>query len=223
MDVGDLLRSVFPGDEIADHLHRPRPVQGVHRHKVRNRRGFELPEPVGHPGTLELEHGNGVPARKELECLRVVLGDAVKVDRLPAGFLDHAQAVLENGERPEAEEVHLEKAGCFQVLHVVLGHDLGLGSPVQRDEVADVPRRDHDPGGVHARVPVHPLEDERSVDERAHPRIRALRDPFKIGHGLKRLRERPDLPLLHGDLLRDGFERAQRDPENPPDVLDHGA
>ncbi len=46
-----------------------------------------------------------------------------EVDGFVAVGLDELEAVVDDGERGEAEEVHLEQAHLFDGLHVVAGDD----------------------------------------------------------------------------------------------------
>ncbi len=222
MNVGDLLRPVLAGDEIADHLHRSRAVQRVHGHEVGNRGGLQLPEPVGHSGAFELKHGHGLASREQFESAGVVLRYGVQVDGHTVVLPDQPETAFKHGESAEPQEIHLEEAGAFEVLHVVLRHDLGLGCLVERDEIADVPRGDHHARGMHPGIAVHPFEDQRGIDQRPDSGIGALCDPFQVRDGFQRFGQGADLPLLNRDLLRDRLEGAERDAEHPAHVLEDG-
>ena len=50
-------------------------------------------------------------------------------------LLDHLQRVVDDRERGEAEEVHLEKRQLLEAVHVVLGDDFVAVGAVERDEL----------------------------------------------------------------------------------------
>ncbi|MBV8677815.1 MAG: DNA polymerase III subunit alpha [Planctomycetaceae bacterium] len=87
------------GDDVADVV-RPHPLQ-------------QLADAV----RLELEHPLGVAALQQLVRLRVVDRQLVDVDRLAPRLLDQPHRVVQQRQRAQAEEVHLQQADLLQVAH----------------------------------------------------------------------------------------------------------
>ena len=96
--------------------------------------------------------------------------------RLARRLLDVLDGVVEQRERAEAEEVHLQEADALDLLHRPLRRDFAvvLLALVERDELGERPRRDDDAGGVHRGVAGHALEppgDGEQVAGRASSRF----------------------------------------------------
>ena len=142
MVVAHLLPPVLAGDEVGDVRHRARAVERVHGDEVAEARGAERLEVLLHAVRLELEEAGRFAALEEAEGGGVVEGDPGEVHVLPAGFLDRGEALAEDRERGEAEEVHLQQADRLHVVPVVL----------RRVELAPVDRRRHHRNGVHERI-----------------------------------------------------------------------
>jgi hypothetical protein len=79
-------------------------------------------------------------------------------------LLDQLQRVVDDGERGQAQEVHLEQAELVEAVHVVLGDDFVLVRLVQRDEFLERLRRDDHAGGVHRALRAMPFEALGDVD-----------------------------------------------------------
>ena len=72
------------------------------------------------------------------------------VDFLAGRLLDQLQRVLDDGERFQAEEIHLEQAEFAERLHRVLGDDAAVVVRGERDVIGQVVVGDDDAGGVDA-------------------------------------------------------------------------
>ncbi len=97
--------------------------------------------------------------------LGVVERNLRQVDHFARRLLDELQAVVDDGEGRQAEEVHLEKAHLLDGLHVVGGDDgfvLGAGDG---DEFGERLGRDDDAGGVDACSADEAFEAHRGVDQ----------------------------------------------------------
>jgi len=71
-------------------------------------------EHVAHAPRLELEHaGSKTPVEDLPVGLLVVEGNLLERERDPASLLDELESVVKDGERGQAEEVHLEEAKLF--------------------------------------------------------------------------------------------------------------
>ena len=100
--------------------------------------------------------------------LRVVGRQVLEVDLQAARLFDSLDAVVEQGQRAQPQEVHLEQADLFEIAHDPLGGDgrfaapaafLALAHrPVDRDVIGDRAVGDHHARRVNARLPVGPLQ-----------------------------------------------------------------
>ena len=92
--------------------------------------GLEALQDVAHAVRLELEQAAGPARGEQLVGLRVVeraaRSGSMRVARLG---LDHLHAVVDEGERAQAQEVHLQEADALDALHVELGRDVAPCCP----------------------------------------------------------------------------------------------
>ena len=95
-----------------------------------------------------------------------------------ARLLDQLDGVVEQGQRPQAQEIHLEQADLFQVAHDPLGRDdrprralpavVALADDaLQRHVVGQRPVGDDHAGGVRAGVAVGAFQLAGDVDQLA--------------------------------------------------------
>ncbi|MPM27380.1 hypothetical protein SDC9_73890 [bioreactor metagenome] len=138
-------------------------VEAVRLHRAQQR---------PHRPAVQLEDAEGVTGLQQLEGLRVVQGELLQHDLLVPVEPDVLQRVGEDGEVAQAEEVHLDQAQRLARRVVELGDDLAVLLALhQRDDVHDrLGRHDH-PAGVHAPLPLQPLQAHRGVDDLAHLRL----------------------------------------------------
>jgi hypothetical protein len=153
---------------VVDELHRPRPVEGVEGRDLGEALRLHPPQHVLHPRRLELEHAVSVAGREQLVDRRVVEGNALELEAGLLGGADRAHGVVDDGQRPQPQEVHLQQPEGLDVVLVELGAHLALRRADQGHEVDERLRRDHDPGGVHAAVPRETLEAAGGVHEQPH-------------------------------------------------------
>ena len=120
--VLDLAPAMLAFHPIVNHarLQRPRTIQRVEHNQVFEAIGFRLPQQLAHPGALELEDPEGGAVLKYPVGLRVVERNVVDVEVDPLGPLDLLQAVVDERERAQPEEIHLQEADPFDLLHVPL-------------------------------------------------------------------------------------------------------
>ena len=105
------------------------------------------------------------------------VGASSRSGRVPRALLDRLQRVVDDRERRQAEEVHLEHARLLERVHVVLRDDRRVSSSpaagalrrLRADGHVLVERagRDHDAGRVHAGVARQPFERDRVVEQLA--------------------------------------------------------
>ncbi len=73
--------------------------------------------------------------------------------------MDVLEAVVEDGEVAQAEEVHLQQAQRLAGTHVELGDDGAVGvAALDRDDVEQRFAAEDDAGGVDPPLPLEPLE-----------------------------------------------------------------
>ena len=104
--IGDLLRVLLAGDEPGDGVHGAGAVQGDDGGDVLDGLGFQPHAHPGHAGGLHLEHAGGAALGQHVHHLGVVLRDVFQGE---AGLLllHHLHRVVQNGQVPQAQKVHL--------------------------------------------------------------------------------------------------------------------
>ena len=140
------------------------------------------------------------------------------MSRLPPisshGLVDHVEVA-------QAEEVDLEQAERLDVLHRELGHDLLVGALLlQRYDLDQRLRADHDAGGVDRVLADEPLERLREVDDLLRERVGVVRR-LQLGARLQAVGER--LAGAFRDQLRDPVDDAVGDLEHAAGVAHRGA
>ena len=209
--------------------------------------GLGLAQELAHPRAFKLEDPECGAFAEHLVGLRIVERDGIDIDRDAFGALDLGEAVLDERQRAQPEEVHLQEADALDLLHVPLRRDFVPRPLVERRVVGDRTWCDHHAGGVDRRMARHAfealadvddfldlgvlrhhvLEDrvlgERLLERHVERRRDLLRDPIDIG--IRHVERASDVPhdglRLHrpeGDDLRDVLAAVL-----PRDVVDHFA
>ena len=211
VDVRHLLLTVLPLRVAGDVAHRPGPVERDERDQVVEDRRLDLPQRLAHARRLELEHADRVALLEHRVGLLVVERELADVD-VP----DQCARLVDHVEVAQAEEVHLEQAERLDVVHRELRHDLLVRALLlQRHELDQRARADHDSGGVDRVLARQPLERPRQIHDLPRDRIGVVRLLERLPV-LERRVERLPRPL--GDQLRDPVDRAVRDLEHTPCV-----
>ena len=96
---------------------------------------FELPQDVFHPGAFKLEHAVGQSGRKKLIGFLVVERQRVHVEIDALVLLQHLQRVVDDRQRRQGEEVHLQQTDLLDVGHRIHRRDFILARLVERNEV----------------------------------------------------------------------------------------
>ena len=208
---GDLLLAVLAGRVGRDVAHRTRPVERYERDQVLELRRLDETQGLAHAGGLELEDPRRLAAGEHCVRRPVVERERADVDSADElhGLVDHVQVA-------QAEKVHLQKSQLDDVVHPELGHDLLVGALLlQRDELDQRLRADHDARCVDRVRAGEPFEGLREVDDLLRDRVRVDR-LSQLRAGAKRLGER--LPGTFRDELRDAVDDAVGDVEHPPRV-----
>ena len=156
--VLDLFEPQFPVDEGRDVIHRPRTVEGVHCDEILEAFRMQLLQPGLHALGFKLEDAGGIAASVQLVGRLVIDRDGLDVDILPGPFLDEVQALVDDGQGDEPEEVHFQHADVFDVMTVelrgahVFARILVLGH-ADREIVRQVAASDDGRAGVYADLP----------------------------------------------------------------------
>ena len=152
--VFDLFPAELAVDELRDIFHRPGTVQGVHRDDILQAVRLQFPQVLLHPFRFKLEYPVGIAPAEQLVSLMVVQRNMVDVDPDAVPPLDIVQRPLDDRQRLQAQEVHLQQAHRLHVLALVLGyrHFRILGRP--RGHVFhQILRRDNHPAGMGSHAP----------------------------------------------------------------------
>ena len=178
--------------------------------------GLHLLQQVADAAAFELENALGLAAAQQGECLGVVERKLIGIDPLAGGLLDQLDALGQNRQVAQTQEVHLQQAGRFDVAHRPLGDDFFFaGHAAQRDVLDQRPIGDHHRRGVRADVAGEPLDLHGQIDQLADFRIVVV-DPFQIGAGGNRLFER-DVQFL-GHQGDDRVDARNGHSQGPADV-----
>ena len=132
--VGDAFAAQLAGDEIVDHAHRPGTVEGVQGDQVGQAIGLGPAQDVRHAAAFKLEYPRRESFSQQLVGLAVVERHTGEIQPLAARRLDQLQAIIDHRQRGEPEEVHLEQADGFEIVHRVLRGDFILVALVKRDD-----------------------------------------------------------------------------------------
>ena len=195
--VLDRFLAMLPADKRRDVLQRSGTVERVHGDQVRKLRRLEVLQVPLHADRLVLENADRVPALEQLIRGGVVERERLRVELHATAALDVADRILDDGQRLEPEEVHLEQTGVLRDGVVELrAHHVAVLGRGDRDELGDVVRGDDDPAGVDARVADRALDDAGLLE---HLRFEAA----AVVDGLDGV----DLiePLLSAELLLEGL------------------
>ena len=165
------------------HAHRAGPVERTDGGDVLELVGPHRAQQRPHRAAVELEDAEGVAPLQQGVRRPVVEGEVLEDHGLAAVGLDVLEAVVEDRQVAQAQEVHLDQAQRLARRVVELGDHGAVGGPAeQRDHVDErLARHDH-AGGVHAPLALEALDADRGVDHAAY-----------VGVGLH---QRPELAAL---------------------------
>ena len=160
----------------------------------------------------------GLAILEHLVGLGIVERDRIDVEELAGRALDLVDRVVDQRQRREAEEVHLQQTDALDLLHRPLGDDFVAGALVERRILRDRFRGDDDSGGVNRRMTRHALEPARDAEQLLHLRVVLLHQPERFAL-LERFGQRH--VERRRDLLRDLVDVRKRHLEDAPDVAHH--
>ncbi len=139
---------------------------------------------------------------------------------MPSVRLISSSAVVDQRQRAQAEEVHLQEADALDLLHRPLRDDFVLLRLVERHELGQRPRRDDDAGGVDRGVAGHPLEALRDGEQLLDPLVLLLHLLQRRALGERLLERHVE---RRRDRLGDAVGVGVRDVHHARDVAHHRA
>ena len=137
--VGHLDLAVLARDEVVHHAaaQRAGPVQRVQRDQIVEPLRLGLAQNVAHARALELEDAVGRAFGENLIRLRVVERNRIEIEHFAGRRADLFDRVVQQRQRAEPEEVHLQEADALDLLHRPLGRDFVVLAFVERRELGD--------------------------------------------------------------------------------------
>ena len=195
------------------------PVERVHRDQILEPLRLGAAQDLAHARAFELEDAVGLAVDEQLIRLRIVERDGVDVERDALGALDLAERVLDQRQRAQAQEVHLEQADALDLLHRPLGRDFVAVALEERRVVGDRTRRDHDAGGVDAGVSRHAFEALAHLEHVVHARVGLRHLPQHRVFGERFLERHVE---RRRNLFRDAIDVRVGQVHHAADVADHG-
>ena len=133
--VGDRPSAVLALDEVVHHaaLDRAGAVKRVERAQVLDAAGLVAAQDVAHARGFELEDPAGERLGEDLVGRRVVERQVFDDQLLAAMLFDQAERVVDQRQRGQPQEIHLEKAELLEAAHVVLGDDFLFVGAIERN------------------------------------------------------------------------------------------
>ena len=128
MKIGDFLFAVTALNEILYHAaaQRPRTVQGDEGNHVFEMLWRQFLNQRRNARRFHLEHAGRIALRQEFARLLVVQGNGVDID-VDAVLLPYElDGIADDGQRPQAQKVHLEQAQLFNQILVILGRQISF-------------------------------------------------------------------------------------------------
>ena len=156
--------AVTAGDEVFGHAaaQGPGPVQGHQRDQILEPFRSQLFHQPGHAVAFHLEYRRRIPLAEHPAGLGIVEIDGPDIHLRPLVLFDHLQGIVDDGEGPEPQKIHLQKPQAFGPVLVVLGADVFMfvvaaGGDLEGHIVRQFPRGDHYPCRMGGSVPGHPF------------------------------------------------------------------
>ena len=159
---------------------------------------------------------------EQLVGLGIIERQLLEIHLVARRLLDVLDGVIEQGERAQPQEVHLQKTDALDLLHRPLRGDFALVllALVQRREFCDGPGRDHDAGRVHRGMAGHALETPGDLQELPDALVGLLQLGELRHLGERRVQRHVQRGRNH---LGDAVHFRDRHLHDPADVTHHGA
>ena len=139
--------------------HRTRPVEGDEGGDVVERGRLHRTQQRPHRPTVQLEDAEGVTPPEQCVRLGIIEREVFQDDGLSAVGQDVAEAVVQDREVSQTQEVHLQQAETLDRTHVELGDDgaVGVATPDRHVVLQRIAAHD-DAGGVHTDLALQALD-----------------------------------------------------------------
>ena len=213
--IGNRLRVILSPDVLGNEIHGAGPVQRDSRDDVLQIFRLQLLHEVLHAAAFQLEHALSLSrADGSIDC-RIVIINLIHVDGLSRPLGRHAGRVLNHCQRPESQEIHLQKAQLLQGRHGKLGRDRAVRSPGQGYILVHFLLADDHARRVHGGVSRKSLQTHGHVNQLMDLRIILIAFP-KLRIHLQRLLK-GDIQLL-GHHLGNGVHKIVGQVHDPSHV-----
>ena len=126
--------------------HRSWAVERQRRNNIREFGWAHAFEQLTHTTTIQLEHAEGIAARKQLVRRLVDNRQTLKVEVLSPVFFDVLNTVADNGEVSKPQEVHLQQANGFTRRVRPAGNDRPILGTLPHGDVVQQRHRRHNHG-----------------------------------------------------------------------------
>src|SRR4029434_10396886 len=149
--VFDAFLTLFSRDVIVDEPHWSGPVKGADGNNILDGTHVKALAAVGNATALHLKDAEGFASIVNAERLLVIGRDRGEIEfgfHLP----NPLHCLFKNGERPQAEEVHLEHAELCKGIHLELSDDFVVLATAQRDVFIEWPITNDNASRVNACV-----------------------------------------------------------------------
>ena len=153
--IGDFFLALFAPDEFVNHaaLDWPGAIEGVERGEIFDLRGLVALQDVAHAVRFKLEDAGGIAAGEESVSRRVIERESGRGrGRCPRFCLIMRTESSRMVSVVKTEEIHFQQTDAPERIHVVLRGDFILVRLVQRNDLGERPRRNHDARGVRGGV-----------------------------------------------------------------------
>ena len=162
--VGDGGRIFFAFNVVGNPLHRAGAVEGDQRDDLIHGGKADLAAEILHAAGLQLEDAGGAAGVEQCKGFGVFEGYFLDVEIGVGGAADVGDGVGDDGERLEAEEVHLQQTELADGVHIELHGDVAFLQG-ERDEFVEGFVGDDDAGGVFAGIAHHAFEDAGGLED----------------------------------------------------------
>ena len=117
---------MFALDELRNIVHRSRTIERVHGNEVTHDGWLELLHVLAHTCRLKLEDTYGSSLLEEFVGLCIVFWHVVNIHIYAVAQFDILEALFDDSQRLESEEVHLDKTDVLHYVTVILGDEDAL-------------------------------------------------------------------------------------------------
>ena len=140
-----LHRAVLTLHIIVDHtaLERTRPEQRQQGDDIFKTVRFHLLEQIAHTGTFQLKHSarTGIAEKREGFC--IIFWNRIDIQLRSHRGLNEIESIVNNRQSTQAEEIHLQQAQLFDIVHRKLSDNFVVASFIKRQEFGERLGRNH--------------------------------------------------------------------------------